>query len=189
LNIVRSVCERFFTDGRVFMASSNSAARQILGDTVHSCLHMHKQQKLSPAALDVDANAEGAASLIDKWANVQLLVLDEVSMVSPRLLAALSYRLCAARERTCGADKLMFAERGYAFGGVPLVILAGDFMQLPPFEGYNRVSLLKNPGKDDGGDTVQADAKDFFPKKGYKLFKEAVTDVVVLEKTYRFVDK
>ena len=41
----------------------------------------------------------------------------------------------------------------------------------------------------DGGDTVQADGKDFFPKKGYKLFKEAVTDVVVLEKTYRFVDK
>ena len=98
------------------------------------------------------------------------MVLDEVSMVSPRLLAALSYRVCAAREGTCGADKDLFCQPGYAFGGVPLVILAGDFMQLPPFEGFKRVSLLKDPAKDaDGG--ADSDAKDFSPKRGFQLFR------------------
>ena len=180
LNLVRKVCEHFFgVDGRVYMASSNSAARQIQGDTVHSCLHMHKSQKMTPSALDIDLNAEGAQALVDKWAGVQVLVLDEVSMVSPRLLAALSYRLCAARERTCGADKLLYCDLGFAFGGIPLVILGGDFMQLPPFEGFQRVSLLKNPRNDDNGQEDK-DAKDFgFPRRGYELFRDSVTDVVV----------
>ena len=188
LNILRAVVKRFFgSDGCVYMASSNSAARQIAGDTIHSCLHMNKNQKLTPAALDVDPNKDGASALIDKWRDVRMLVLDEISMVAPRLFAALSYRLCAARQRTCGADKLQFAERGFVFGGIPLVILAGDFMQLPPFEGFQRVSLLKSMrGKSDKDDAEEE--KLFFPRKGCQIFREAVTDVIIFVKTYRFRD-
>ena len=76
LNILRAVVKRFFgSDGCVYMASSNSAARQIAGDTIHSCLHMNKNQKLTPAALDVDPNKDGASALIDKWKDVRMLVL------------------------------------------------------------------------------------------------------------------
>ena len=105
-------------------------------------------------------------------------------MVSPRLLAALSYRLCCAREAQ-GSDKAFFAEKHEAFGRVPLVVLTGDFMQLPPFDAMQRVSLMVDPrpGPPNTGD------KDYMAKQGYDLFWRCLTDVVVLKKTYRFRDK
>ena len=73
----------------------------------------------------------------------------------------------------------------YGLGGAPLVVLAGDFLQLPPFEGYKKVSLLMEPNAYMDGDEDGANA---IPNKGFRMFWDGITDVVILRKTYRFVD-
>ena len=188
LNILRRISEKFFgTDGHAFMCSSNSAARQVQGDTIHSCLHMGSEQRLHPPALEIDPTLEAGIALIDRWAPVQLLVVDEISMVAPRLLGALSYRLCVARASTHGAQKDFFAIPGDVFGRIPLVVLSGDFMQLPPFEGRARVSLMKDPRKSSDGQDDPND-KSFLARNGYSPLWDCLTYVVCLEKTFRFKD-
>ena len=177
IDIIRKVA-RAFLRGERAMASSNSAARIVGGETIHSASHMHGKMSLTLDRLEQGITDD----FIFEWADVDLLILDEISMVSPRLLGALSYRLCCAR-RAHGVDPLLYHERGHIFGGVPLIVMAGDFMQLPPFEGFRRVSLLMTPTDgigDDGSETVA--------RRGYRLFWEGLTDVVILTKTYRFVD-
>ena len=177
IDIVRKVARRFLKGERA-MASSNSAARVVGGDTIHSACHMHGKMGFTLDRLENGITDD----FIDEWADVDLLVIDEISMVSPRLLGALSYRLCCARQQK-GADKFLYHQLGNIFGGVPLNILAGDFMQLPPFEGHVRVSLLlrpKNAVDDAGSDTVAM--------RGYNLFWEGLTDILFLNKTFRFKD-
>ena len=140
INIARKVVEREFGEqGYVAMAYSNSAARGIGGDTIHSNLHLGAQSSLS-----LDKLGEGVtACLKDKWRDVYALVIDEISLVSPRLFGAASHRVCLARRQTRNAMPELYTEEGYAFGGVPIVILAGDFLQLAPFEhDRSRVSLI-----------------------------------------------
>ena len=73
----------------------------------------------------------------------------------------------------------LYVEPGHRFGGVPLVVLSGDFMQLPPFEGRVRCSLVKPSHEHAPIEHLN----------GMKLFRDGVTDVVILPKTYRFVDR
>ena len=65
------------------------------------------------------------------------------------------------------------------------MILAGDFMQLPPFEGRKRVSLLKPPAPMKPGGKVP----DVVPVAGYDIFQNCVTDCVLLTRTFRFRDQ
>ena len=136
--ICREMFVKFLGPGsEVAMAYSNSAARVLGGDTIHSCLHMHGE-----AGLDLESLSKGVTpELMDGWRDVKAALIDEVSMVPPRLLGAASYRMCLGRRGE--AEKYM--ERGHMFGGVPIVILLGDFLQLAPFERKRRVSLLKAP--------------------------------------------
>ena len=177
LRIAREAVEEFLGGpGSVaVVASSNSAARVVGGDTVHSWCHMHSEMGLSLQSLSRGVTD----ALVDDWHNVFAVILDEVSMVSPKLLGAASYRMCLARRRSHGADPDLYTESGHRFGKVPLVVLAGDFMQLPPFEGKVRVSLcMSSPSW----------AK-LEHLNGLKLFWEGITDVVLLPRTFRFLDR
>jgi hypothetical protein len=62
------------------------------------------------------------------WKERQVLIVDEISMVQPVLLDALSRGCCRARNPDGREDT--WKTKGAAFGGMPLVIFAGDFMQL-----------------------------------------------------------
>jgi len=136
---------------------------------------MHRSMGLSIAALSRGVTD----TLCDAWRDVWAILLDEVSLVSPRLLGALSYRACLARKRSHGCDPLLYAEKAERFGRVPLVVLAGDFMQLPPFEGKARCSLVR-----------LAHHTAFIEHlNGIKLFRDGIDDVVILPKTFRFVDR
>ena len=53
-----------------------------------------------------------------------------------------SYRICEARRVSHGVDPQLYMVPGHMFGNIPIVILLGDFMQLAPFQGRRRVSLL-----------------------------------------------
>ena len=117
--------------------------------------------------------------LRDRWRDVQALIIEEVSLTSPRLLGAASYRICAARQNTHGVDPALYSERGMMFGRIPIVILLGDFMQLPPFESKARCSLLMQPRPNSFMEHY----------RGLDVFWRGLTHVVQLHRTFRFVDR
>ena len=123
------------------VAATNSAARVIQGDTVHSALILGQRTSLNLRALDRNVGSE----LVDRWQHVDALIIEELSMVAPKMLGALSFRTCVARRQKCGARPDLYTLPGFAFGGIPLVILLGDFMQLAPLDNNVRKSLLKEP--------------------------------------------
>ena len=92
VKLVRKLLSRF-SMGEKAVASTNSAARIIEGDTVHSALVLPGTSSLKLSVLDKNINAK----LIDSWNDVDCLIVEEVSMVSPTMLGALSYRSCWAR--------------------------------------------------------------------------------------------
>ena len=81
------------------VAATNSAARVIEGDTVHSALILGRMTTLNLRALDRNVGTE----LTDRWKDVAALIVEEVSMVSPKMLGALSFRTCIARRQVPGA--------------------------------------------------------------------------------------
>ena len=160
--------------GQRFMASSNSAARVIGGDTIHTSVHIHGKVGLSLESLSRGVTQ----SLKDDWRDVKVVFIEEVSMVLPRLLGAASFRVCMARRETHNCDPSLYAELGHLFGGIPLIILLGDFLQLAPFEYKMRKSLLMPVSPKDVDEHLQ----------GVRLFRDGVTDVIFLRKTFRFVE-
>ena len=119
-------------------------------------------------------------------------------MVSPKLLGALSYRSCWARRgEKHGARPDLYTQPGFAFGGVPLVIFLGDFMQLAPLQNGGRKSLLKQPElpklnkpKRRLGPRAKAFDDGFAEElNGYDMFWNCLTHVMFLEGTHRFVDR
>ena len=77
IDIIRKVAQVFLRGERA-MASSNSAARVVGGETIHSAIHMHGRMPLTLDRLEQGITDE----FICEWADVDLLVLDEISMVS-----------------------------------------------------------------------------------------------------------
>ena len=97
-------------------ASTGIAATHIGGVTIHSWSGVGIRDTLSPAEIEALEQKEYLWKRFDK-ANV--LIIDEVSMLSPRMLDSV--------ERVCRALK----RKEDPFGGMQ-VVLSGDFFQLPP---------------------------------------------------------
>ena len=140
VRVVRSVTEYFFNQGSVkTLASSNSAARGIDGETFHTGLHTLGENNFRIKSL----SQEPTDQCKREWNRVQTLVIEEVSMVEPGMLAGSSYRMCRARR---GArpwvDPNLYEHEDHMFGGIPLVIMLGDFMQLAPSTTASSASLL-----------------------------------------------
>ena len=174
-SIVRQIVERFFPQENSYlaMAPSNSAARGVGGDTMHSRLMIHGKASFRLPVLAQNISND----LIDLWGGVAVLVVEEVSMISPSLYGAASFRVSCARRRTCNADPNLYTEAGGVFGGIPIVLLLVDFMQLPTFEQKRqRASLLK----DASGSPESLG--------GHRAFWHGLSHVVFFHKTHRFVD-
>lgn len=97
-------------------ASTGIAATHIGGTTIHSWSGIGIRTSLTKRDLDDIASKEHVAKRIRRAA---VLVVDEVSMLSPDTLAAVD---AVCREVRQGAEP---------FGGLQ-VVLVGDFFQLPP---------------------------------------------------------
>jgi hypothetical protein len=67
----------------------------------------------------------------EAWMPVKAVFLEEGSMISLAMLAGISYRLCRAR---CFGrpwlDHRLYEDDQHMYGGMPIVVLLGDFMQL-----------------------------------------------------------
>lgn len=109
----------------LILAPTGVAAINIGGTTLHSALHIPCHGKLLPL------NDSKKAILRNKYSDVQLIVIDEISMVSSRLLLQVHQRLLE-----------IFNESQVAFAGKS-VILCGDLYQLPPV-GAKSLYILDN---------------------------------------------
>ena len=76
--------------------------------------------------------AEVRRRLEEAWCDLRLLVIEEVSMVSPNLFNMLLYRGFHARRQQCDLEEAQYQTPACAFGRVPIVIYLGDFLQLKP---------------------------------------------------------
>ena len=175
IKIVRGLCEFCFgADSHKALASSNSAARGVGGDTVHSGLFLGGLSRLGIAELSKRAVSR---PFVDAWSSVHCLMLEEVSMIHPQMLGGISYRLCKGRQEKFGCDPNLYVDPEHMFGRIPLVIMLGDFMQLAPIdERFRRVSLIMEPE-----DAWPEDAK-----AGQRAFHDGTTHVVFLRQTHRF---
>ena len=63
------------------------------------------------------------------------------------MLAGISYRLCRVRKGgKPWLDDHLYEHEDHMFGGIPIVFMLGDFMQLGAMErGLQRVSLIMQP--------------------------------------------
>lgn len=124
-------------------ASTGIAATHIGGMTIHSWSGIGIKQRLSPYDLDRISSNE---YLVKRIARAKVLIVDEVSMLSPETLDAV--------DAVCRVMK----ESREPFGGLQIV-LVGDFFQLPP--------IVKREVDEEGEPILFADAESEGPRFAY----------------------
>ena len=101
-------------------APTGTAAYNIRGYTLHHCFLL----PLTQSDKHVSLSSEKLAQLRNKYSKLQVLIIDEISMVSANQLGLIHARLQAI---TCRPSNI-------PFGGVS-IIAVGDLQQLPPVGG------------------------------------------------------
>ena len=99
----------------LLLAPTGVAAININGNTIHSALHIPCKGKLFPLN---DANK---AELRNKYSEVELVIIDEISMVSSKLFYQVHKRM----------NEIFCPGQDFPFGGKS-VLVCGDLYQLPP---------------------------------------------------------
>ena len=110
--------------GVAVTASTGIAATHLKGTTIHSWSGIGIKDDLSPQEIDSMVQKE---NLYKKYQKANVLIIDEISMLKPRMFDALN-RLAKAMN-----------ESEEPFGGMQ-VVLSGDFFQLPPVVRYGEES-------------------------------------------------
>lgn len=136
------------------------AARNIGGMTLHAALSIGK------VGLN-QANSKAARDLVAMWEGVDYLFIDEISMVSCKLLCQVSEALTIAKGNTD------------AFGGIN-IIFVGDFAQLPPVAETRLYARVNTKGAGAGTSRGQ---KVIFGK----LLWLSIKTVVILSKQHKQV--
>jgi len=132
LELVKNQCPATFVTGRAgtgkstlikflsskipncaVVAPTGMAAMNVQGSTIHSFFN------IPPLTVDPDEPASPTRKMALVMENIQALIVDEVSMVTPDLLDCMNLTLKKVRRNSL------------PFGGVP-VIFVGDLLQLPP---------------------------------------------------------
>lgn len=125
-------------------ASTGIAATHIGGMTIHSWSGIGIKKRLSAYDLDRIGSNE---YLVKRIARAKVLIIDEVSMLSPETLDAV--------DAVCRSLK----ESREPFGGLQIV-LVGDFFQLPPI-------VKREVLEEDGEQVLFADAESECPRFAY----------------------
>ena len=112
-----------------FCAPTGSAAYAINGDTIHRTIKINSYLK-NRLSKNVSLSSKSIRLLQSKWKSVQFLVIDEISMISLKLLNNINQNLQLAKNNHL------------EFGGIH-ILFVGDFLQLPVVSGlplYTRMS-------------------------------------------------
>lgn len=102
-----------FPESIVTLAYTGKAANNCLGTTVHSFFGLSKDSPSLPRV---------TSQMLNKFAPLQLIILDEISMISQHFLALISSFLQELKNSSL------------PFGGISMVF-SGDFCQLAPIDG------------------------------------------------------
>ncbi|KAI1829025.1 hypothetical protein DTO027I6_10053 [Penicillium roqueforti] len=115
----------------ILMAPTGAAAENIGGSTYHTSLGISINRSQRTAM---------SSRVRSLWARKTIMIVDEVSMVDLGMLSVI--------DSHCKTARSLHRDSTDFFGGLPVVILMGDFFQFPPVRGP---PLWKTPrnGKDE----------------------------------------
>lgn len=120
-------------DEVILMAPTGAAADVIEGSTYHTSLgislNRYRRGSVSPRVRRL-------------WSRKTVMVIDEISMVDLAALSIINTHCKIARSLDRSSTDL--------FGGLPVVILMGDFHQFPPVQGQPLWKLPRNDTEQDG---------------------------------------
>ena len=134
-------------------APTGSAADHIDGNTYHSSLGISLAKTQKPTV---------SPRVRKLLSNKTIMSVDEISMVDQNMLSTINDRCNIARSLDRGSTDL--------FGGIPIVIVMGDFYQFPPVKG---TALWKEPRSGNAED-----------EKGLWIWQQ-FTNVIILDEQMR----
>ena len=179
IDIAGRMLEHFFGKGsKQVLAASNAVARGVGGQTVHRGLDL---SGFCSFRLATKAMKKPISCVCEEaWAPVKVLFLEEVFMISPDMLAGISYRLCRARQAgRRWLDARLYEHEQHMFGGIPIVVMLGDFAQLGAMEKrFGRASLIMQPKP----------SWHYECHAGWCIFWHGMTHAVMWRKTHCFRD-
>ena len=120
----------FGPKGLLKQAPSNKAARLIGGRTLHVTSALTATQSLRTANLKPSDTALKKLQILNIPAGAQLF--DEFSQIPAALFHGVSLRACYARRHAYQLDLNSYASSPGLFGHIPVLLLFGDHLQLPP---------------------------------------------------------
>lgn len=120
INIFRNTCRH----KRIGMTSTTGVSALLLGgSTIHSYLGIG----LGDGTVDqITKHVAKNKNALHRWKTLEVLIIDEISMLSPTLFDKLEHVARVIR----GGKRMLSEGNGVLFGGIQL-ILTGDFLQLP----------------------------------------------------------
>ena len=177
--VVLPVLGQFCPGAFQAMASQNSAARLIGGATMHAMAAMTRNQ-----ALTTRKPSRPAMEKLKKgWAGLACVLLDEMSLTPPELLAVVNCRAGWARSELIKLEPGSFVE--FPFGDILLQIMLGDFLQLNPVLSH---TLLEAFLEDTAISVPRVPEKTSdLDHQGYNIFRRFCRQVVLFRGTHRFV--
>ena len=129
--VLRPLFDTVFGDGSMqAQAPSNKAARQIQGRTMHSANKLRKDSSLRTVHLRVSAETKKALEC--NTVPLAAIVIDEFSQCIGQMLHADALRKSYGRQQALGLEIHRYAEIDETWGRMPVVVIAGDELQLPP---------------------------------------------------------
>jgi hypothetical protein len=141
----------------IVLAPTGIAAINIDGQTIHSFFNFH----FGPITLD---KIKATVSKSELFANIDMIIIDEVSMVRPDIIDGID---CSLRKNR---------KKEEPFGGVQMVFF-GDLFQLPPIYKNNDWKILKTK--------YNYKSKYFFDAS---VFKSCNFETIELTKIFRQTD-
>jgi len=142
------------------IACSSWAQAQNISTLQHKAVSCHNAAMMRVESLRNSNMLPGVKKtmLESKLGHKRLLVIEEVSMISPALYNMLLYRFYHGRkERYDIAEERFYAKLDGAFGRMPLVIHLGDFLQLRPTAGLSLLQDMDALARDENGADVPAE--------------------------------
>jgi hypothetical protein len=149
-----SCCEALGVGARSAALAASAASLLTKGATLHTLIGLGGRGKPGedgggiPRDFTKPVSADKLRRLREKFRNVRLLVIDEISMVPVDLLGHVNHRL------------QLIMENQSLFGGL-VVVMMGDFRQLPPVMGLNiavQVTRMACAGEVVAADSAAASA-------------------------------
>ena len=127
------------------------------------------------------------------WTPLAALLMDEISLADPELLAVLNDSAGWGRMKAYGLSASSFVQN--TFGNTMLQLMLGDFLQLNPVKSHSLLGcFLQGTGIDIPGVPTydQADhsikaARLSQVKHGYDVFDKVAENVIIFRGAYRFV--